>query len=65
VNLDWDTTAIVPDTNLAGLSVHRDLHFIHVFVTLFVVGSIDNDLVEDFVKTWHKGDFPIFHRLGG
>jgi hypothetical protein len=64
MNLNGDTTAIVVDTDLSGLSVNGNFDFVHVGVIVFVVRGIHDNFVEDFVQTRDVGDFTELHRLG-
>lgn len=57
----WNTTAVVADTDLTGLSIDGYTDLAHLGVILFVICSVDQDLIEDLVQARHKGDFAILH----
>ena len=63
MNLDRNSSPIVENADLALLSVDRDLDSIHILVPLFVVRCIDENLVEDLVKTRHVTDISCLHRV--
>lgn len=63
VYFNGNTATVVPDANLTGLPVHRDADFTHVCVVLFIVGSVDQNLIEYFVQTRDVGDFAVLHHL--
>ena len=64
MNLDWDTTTVIPNTNFTGLSIDRNPNFIHIFIILFVVCSVDNDFVKYLVQPRNVGDLAKFHCFG-
>ena len=63
MNLYWDSSTIIVDANLALLTVHSDLDGVHSFIALVIVGSVDQDLVENLVQARNEADFPHFHRV--
>lgn len=64
VNLDWDTPAVITHADLSLLPIDRDLDLGHVLVPLLVVGSIDQDLIENLIQAWYVADLAQLHGLG-
>lgn len=56
VHLDGDTATIVAHRDLALFAINPDLDLVHVLVALLVVGSVDEDFVENLVQTRYVAD---------
>ena len=63
VNLNGDAPAVVPHADFAFLPIYGDPYLIHVLVILFVVGSVDKDLIEDLVQARDEGDLTELHAV--
>ncbi|KAK9682314.1 hypothetical protein RND81_10G064700 [Saponaria officinalis] len=50
VKLNRNTVAGVEDTDEVSLLINDDLNAVHLGIALLVVSSVDEDLIEDFVK---------------
>jgi hypothetical protein len=61
----YGTCAIVVNTDEALLGVDDDLERVHLGVTLFVVGGIDQNLVKDLVETRNITNAPLDHANTG
>ena len=63
VNLNRNTSSVIVDTDFALLTINSDFYGVHVGISLLVIRSIDYDLVEYLVKTWHIANFFHLHRV--
>ena len=63
MNLDRDPLPVVPNRDRAGILIDGDFHRIHGWITHFVVGSIDKNLVKDLVEARHVACVPVCHLL--
>lgn len=51
MDLNRNTSTVVPDTNLALLFIDSYSNFVHVLVVLLIVRRVDEDLIEYLIKS--------------
>lgn len=61
MNLNWNALAVVFDHYLTFLLVHGHFDVFHIRIILLVIGSIDQDLVEDLVKSRYVANLTSLH----
>lgn len=49
MDLDGDTSSIVPDTDFPRFPVYRDANLIHILVVVLVIGGIHDNLIKDLI----------------
>ena len=63
MDLDWDASPVVPNTDFALLAVDGDFDLIHILIILLIICGVDKDLVEYFVESGDVTDFAKLHTL--
>lgn len=61
VNLHRNSVAVVVDADAVLLHVDGDLERVHRRISLFIVGGVHQDLVEDLVQAGDVGDGAVDH----